>query len=236
MNKKYIYTVVLGLAFIFLSGFGKTSFFYFAVLDRAGNSLSHVNAVPVLMWECERRTNITTEMSAVKVGLNDKSLFEYPFLYYQPGDNFEKFSESERELLRTYLLSGGFMVIDCPDVALSRKLSKYMKTVLPAATATKVSDDSALYKSFYLINGISGVRGTDYSVNALEKDGRFAVIIISSGLLEGIEKDAAGNPVNLSEEGVEMADRSGINIIMYALCINYKSDQVHIPFIMKRRR
>jgi hypothetical protein len=24
--------------------------------------------------------------------------------------------------------------------------------------------------------------------------------------------------------------------VMYALCLDYKSDQVHVPFIMKRRR
>ena len=28
----------------------------------------------------------------------------------------------------------------------------------------------------------------------------------------------------------------GVNLVMYALCLDYKSDQVHVPFIMKRRR
>jgi hypothetical protein len=27
-----------------------------------------------------------------------------------------------------------------------------------------------------------------------------------------------------------------VNLAMYALCLDYKEDQVHIPFIMKRRR
>ena len=33
----------------------------------------------------------------------------------------------------------------------------------------------------------------------------------------------------------ELAIRRGVNIVMYALCVEYKADQVHIPFILKRR-
>jgi len=34
----------------------------------------------------------------------------------------------------------------------------------------------------------------------------------------------------------DLSFRFGINCIMYALCINYKADQVHVPFILKRRQ
>ena len=34
----------------------------------------------------------------------------------------------------------------------------------------------------------------------------------------------------------EMAFRLGINLAMYALCLDYKADQVHVPFILKKRR
>ena len=34
----------------------------------------------------------------------------------------------------------------------------------------------------------------------------------------------------------EMTFRLGLNVVMYALCLDYKEDQVHIPFILKRRR
>ena len=32
----------------------------------------------------------------------------------------------------------------------------------------------------------------------------------------------------------EMAFRLGVNIVMYALCLDYKTDQVHLPSIMER--
>jgi hypothetical protein len=34
----------------------------------------------------------------------------------------------------------------------------------------------------------------------------------------------------------EMSLRLGLNIVMYALCLDYKEDQVHVPFILKRRK
>jgi hypothetical protein len=33
-----------------------------------------------------------------------------------------------------------------------------------------------------------------------------------------------------------MSLRLGLNIVMYALCLDYKEDQVHVPFILKRRK
>ena len=33
----------------------------------------------------------------------------------------------------------------------------------------------------------------------------------------------------------ELAIRLGVNVVMYALCLDYKDDQVHAPFIMRRR-
>ena len=34
----------------------------------------------------------------------------------------------------------------------------------------------------------------------------------------------------------EMATRLALNLVMYALCLDYKDDAVHLPVIMNRRR
>jgi hypothetical protein len=36
------------------------------------------------------------------------------------------------------------------------------------------------------------------------------------------------------EQQREMAYRTGVNIVMYALTGNYKADQVHIPALLER--
>jgi hypothetical protein len=33
-----------------------------------------------------------------------------------------------------------------------------------------------------------------------------------------------------------MTVRLGLNWVMYVLCLDYKEDQVHLPFILQRRR
>ena len=68
-----------------------------------------------------------------------------------------------------------------------------------------------------------------------------AVIAYSQNDLGGAwQRDDMGNFEFVCEPGGErqreMAFRLGVNLVMYALCLDYKSDQVHVPFIMRRRR
>ena len=59
-------------------------------------------------------------------------------------------------------------------------------------------------------------------------------------VLGAYERDRLGNWVYTCEPGGErqreLAIRFGINLMMYATCLDYKADQVHIPFILKKRR
>jgi len=53
-------------------------------------------------------------------------------------------------------------------------------------------------------------------------------------------RDSLGNWEHMVTPGGEpqreLAFRLGVNIVMYALCVDYKDDQVHVPFILKRRK
>ena len=40
----------------------------------------------------------------------------------------------------------------------------------------------------------------------------------------------------LPEGGMAPIYPLGVNVVMYALCLDYKDDQVHLPYILKRRR
>jgi hypothetical protein len=54
-----------------------------------------------------------------------------------------------------------------------------------------------------------------------------------------LERDNLGNYLHAVEPGGEgqreAAIRMGVNLVVYALCLDYKDDQVHAPFIMRRR-
>ena len=70
-------------------------------------------------------------------------------------------------------------------------------------------------------------------------DGRTVVIYSQNDLGGAWARDAMGNWEYEVYPGGEtqrtMAFRLGINIILYALTGDYKQDQVHLPFILRRQ-
>jgi hypothetical protein len=102
----------------------------------------------------------------------------------------------------------------------------------------KLPAKHVVYRSFYLVQRPVGrVQGSD-SIEAIEKSGRAAVIYSRHDLGGALERDNVGNYAHDVVPGGpaqrEMAQRLAVNIVLYALCLDYKDDQVHAPFIMRR--
>jgi hypothetical protein len=77
-------------------------------------------------------------------------------------------------------------------------------------------------------------------MEGITRDGRLVCAYVPNDLGGAWARDDFGNYDFTCEPGGEkqreLAFRLGVNLVMYALCLDYKSDQVHVPFIMKRRR
>ena len=73
----------------------------------------------------------------------------------------------------------------------------------------------------------------------MEHDGRLVIVYSQNDLAGAWARDNFGqweHEVYPGGDGQrEMAFRLGINLAMYALCLDYKTDQVHVPFILRRR-
>ena len=113
-----------------------------------------------------------------------------------------------------------------------------------------------LTKSFYLLRGFPGrydsspmwveagaVAPADGAAAAdpqepRQSDGVTSVIITGNDLAGAWATDENGNGLNAvipgGEDQREMALRTGVNIVMYALTGNYKADQVHVTAILER--
>ena len=69
---------------------------------------------------------------------------------------------------------------------------------------------------------------------------RYGVVLNHNNLLGALSRDGAGRFLNVPTPGGEnqreMAIRFGINLAMYAMCLHYKDDQVHLDYLLHRRK
>jgi hypothetical protein len=77
-------------------------------------------------------------------------------------------------------------------------------------------------------------------MDAVMRDGRMVVAYVQNDLGGAWARDGLGNDALPCQPGGErqreMAYRLGVNLVMYALCLDYKSDQVHVEYLMRKRR
>ena len=69
-------------------------------------------------------------------------------------------------------------------------------------------------------------------------DGVSSILVTANDFASAWALDERGRPLYPAVPGGEaqreMAFRTGVNIVMYALTGNYKADQVHVPALLER--
>ncbi|MDB4954793.1 MAG: hypothetical protein JWO36_2362 [Myxococcales bacterium] len=206
------------------------------------------SALRRISWEIEKRTSIDVELEAAVVTPTSDTLFETPFIYLAGERAFDLPSNAGIEALRRFLTFGGFLLIDSAegsaDGAFDGSVRRLMAAVFPPTSSAKgleiIPDDHVVYKSFYLLDKPLGRLAIAPAMEGIVRDGRLVCAYIANDLGGAWARDDFGNYDFQCEPGGErqreLAFRMGVNLVMYALCLDYKSDQVHVPFIMKRRR
>ncbi len=168
-------------------------------------------------------------------------LYMFPILYWPLSERQPPLSDAAARRVQDYLAGGGLIVFDTrdrqfgdsdmptPGARALRALGRSLR--IPALT--RVPKDDILGRSFYLLDGFPGL----YAGGAVwvEKepsaahDGVTSVVIGDADWAAGWAADAS-----LDAHQREMALRAGVNFVMTALTGNYKADQVHVPYLLKR--
>jgi hypothetical protein len=196
-----------------------------------------------LGWELARRTSIETTPDAVALKLDAPGLHRSPFLYLAGDGAVPPFSDAEAAALRRHLQYGGFLLVDSADGSdgqgFDASIRAQLARVLPAAPLKPVPQQHVLYKTFYLVDHQGGRLLVKPWLEAQSLDGRLAVIYSQNDLGGAWARSELGDweyPCTPGGEPQrEQAMRLGVNLAMYALCLDYKDDAVHLPFILKRR-
>jgi hypothetical protein len=202
------------------------------------------SALRRLAWELERRTSLVTLAEPVDVRATDGDLFRYPFLVLSGDRSFAPPTDTEVVRLRRFLTFGGFLLVDSAEGraggGFDESVRRLLARVLPGDLPIRVPDDHVLWKSFYVLHAPAGrILAAPY-VEAVERDRRLAVLYTQNDLGGALARDGFGrwehDVIPGGESQRELAFRFAVNVVMYALCLDYKTEQAHIDFILRTRR
>lgn len=204
------------------------------------------NALRRMVWELDKRTSIDVDLESPIVTLDSARLHETPLLYLAGDREFSLPTPAGVETLRRFLTFGGFLLIDSAEGSTDGAFDKSVRALVdaiyprPAPGLELVPADHVVYKSFYLLERPLGRLALSPVMEGVTRSGRLVVAYVQNDLGGAWARDNLGNYELACQPGGErqreLAFRMGVNLVMYALCLDYKTDQVHVPFIMRRRR
>ncbi|HXT98087.1 MAG TPA: DUF4159 domain-containing protein [Polyangia bacterium] len=223
---------------------GDRSLFRFARLALPGLPDPRPTALKRLAWEIVRRTSVQTAADAIDLRLADPNLFRYPFLVLSGDRGFALPSEADVARLRRYLTYGGFLLIDSCEGraggAFDESVRRLLAQTLPGELPIRIPEGHVLWKSFYVLHGAPGRIVAAPYLEGVERDRRLAVVYTQNDLGGAWARDGFGRweheVVPGGEDQREEAFRLGVNLVMYALCLDYKTEQAHIDYILRTRR
>jgi len=199
-----------------------------------------------------RRTAVDTAEPLGVDSERDELIF-FPLLYWPVNAEQTPPSPSAVERINRYLGTGGTILFDTRDggdqtpgpfggaAASAQRLRRLVEGV-KMPPLVPIPPDHVLTKSFYLMHEFPGRwnAGTLWVEPAEDRinDGVSSVIVGADDWAGAWAVDGQGRPafavVPGGEPQREMAMRFGVNLIMYVLTGNYKSDLVHVPAILER--
>ncbi len=238
----------------------KVTFAYVITGDAATDEVSRAGLIGLGKYLTARTAVEPGEPFAVNIETDEISFF--PILYWPVLPNARPLSEAVLARIDAYMKQGGMIIFDTKDYGqgiptgynmrgdgttpLQRMLGN-----LDIPRLEPVPEHHVLTKSFYLLRGFPGrweggqlwveaevPRDSDQGRQARRVDGVSSILITSNDFASAWATNERGQPlypvVPGGERQREMAFRTGVNIVMYALTGNYKADLVHMPALLER--
>ncbi len=207
------------------------------------------------LWLKARTSYEPEAPMGVDIAHDDLSFF--PLIYWPMDPREKDLSPQALSKLADYMRNGGTLLIDTRDLTVGATRgpdSQGQQTLrrligkLDLPPLEPIPADHVLTKAFYLLQDFPGrwdggkvwvealpPSDPDHPAPARGGDGVSPVIIGGNDWAAAWAVDANGEPIaSVDDRQREMAIRFGINVVMYALTGNYKTDQVHAPALLER--
>ena len=238
---------------------GKVTFGYVLSGDAATDDTSRLGLMGLNKFLIARTAVEPGEPFAVNI-LTDEVAF-FPILYWPVLATARPLPESALTKIDAYMKQGGMIIFDTKDygqglptgMSLRGEGTPLQRLLgnLDIPRLEPVPEQHVLTKSFYLLRSFPGrwdggqlwvqaeaPSDSEQGRQARRVDGVSSILITSNDFASAWALDDRNQPlypvVPGGERQREMAFRTGVNIVMYALTGNYKTDQVHVPAILER--
>ena len=176
------------------------------------------SSLPNLIRAIRERTTLAVDAREVRTTLTDDRIWDYPFLHLTGHGNI-KFSETEVQRLRDYLLRGGFLHAD-DNYGLDENFRREIARVFPDRKLVDVPLDHAIYRIVYAFpEGVPKIHEHDGKPArgfGLFIGDRLAVFYSYESDLGNGWEDLGTYPDD-PPEAHEAALRMGVNLFTYAV-------------------
>ena len=200
-------------------------------------------------------------MEPMAVDIEKDELAFFPLLYWPMDPREKDLSPQALSKISNYMRNGGTILFDTRDLSLGgitgaqspgQQTLRRMLAKLDVPPLEPVPADHVLTRTFFLLKTFPGRwDGGQVWVEAIPPadpkagpvaarggDGVSPIIIGSNDYAAAWAVDAQGRPlmevVPGGETQRELAIRFGVNVVIYCLTGNYKTDQVHVPELLRR--
>lgn len=226
--------------------FGDSGSFHPRLL-RVGGEGDLAQARPALgRWSHElmARTSAPARLAVDVVDVSSSGVLAEPLLVWQGEREPRPLTNVGVRRLREFLGLGGTLIVDARGVdaaAFSAGVKRELGRVVPEAAPVPLSKAHVLYKTFYLIDGPVGRASGGGNVLGYTLGKNVQILLLDCDLLGALMPGPGGqgfaHPIAPGGSAQrELSVRFAVNLGMYVLCSDYKDDQVHAPFLMRRRQ
>ncbi|TLF42262.1 DUF4159 domain-containing protein [Maribacter aurantiacus] len=180
-----------------------------------GDWYANPTALPNLINFCNSNigTRLITKPETVEVGSN--TIYQYPFLH-MTGHGNVVFSSEEKENLRNYLLSGGFLHID-DNYGMREYIVGELEELFPNSNLEEIGLDHPIFSQEYTFpQGLPKIHEHDgkrpQALGIFENNRLVLLLTLESDLGDGWEDAAVHNdPEEIRIKALQM----GANIVSY---------------------
>ncbi|EBX4817046.1 DUF4159 domain-containing protein, partial [Salmonella enterica subsp. enterica serovar Newport] len=231
---------------------------YVVTGDSSIDAVSRAGLTGLTAFLIEKTALEPGEPAGVDIATDEMSF--YPILYWPIDANAPMPSDAAIARVDAYMKQGGTVLFDTRDQyattldAGSSPANTRLRDILDGLNVPAlepVPEDHVLTKAFYIMRDFPGrfagsplwVEASVEAVNDGSRpvrtgDGVSPIMITGNDLAGAWAVDRSGEPLLPTVPADPMqriyALRAGVNIVMYMLTGNYKSDQVHVPALLER--